>query len=107
MAILMNELQKKADEINIFFEQNVRKRKWTPEVILAALIEEVGELSNAILVEEKFKNEEKKKFDLKDSVADVLFDLILIANYYKIDIKQEFLKMIAELKERIDSGKMK
>lgn len=74
---------------------------------MAALIEEVGELANAILVEEKFKNEENKKFDLKDSVADVLFDLILIANYYKIDIKQEFLKMITELKERIDSGKMK
>jgi len=50
------------------------------------LMEEVGELSNAILVQEKFKSEKRKKADLKDSVADVLFDLILIANYYKNEL---------------------
>lgn len=105
--ILMEELQKKAAEINTFFEQKVRERKWTPEVIMADLMEEVGELSNAVLVQEKFKSEKRKKADLKDSVADVLFDLILIANYYNINIKEEFMKMIEELKERIDSGKMK
>ncbi|MFZ3077817.1 MAG: MazG nucleotide pyrophosphohydrolase domain-containing protein [Candidatus Aenigmatarchaeota archaeon] len=103
----MEELQKKTAEINTFFEQKIRERKWTPEVIMTDLMEEVGELSNAILVREKFKSEKRKKADLKDSVADVLFDLILIANYYNIDVKREFMKMAEELKERIDSGKMK
>lgn len=75
-------------------------KRWKPEVRTLDLVEEVGELANAILVKEKHKGKKRAKTDLADSIVDILFDLILLADYYKVDIDKEYSKMIKELKKR-------
>jgi len=77
------------------------------EARLLDLVEEVGELANAVLVEEGHKSEGRRKADLKDSVCDVLFDLVLLAEQYGIDLGEEYGKMLKELEERIKRGEFK
>ena len=75
-------------------------KRWKPEVRALDLVEEIGELCNAILVKEGYKGKKRAKADLVDSIVDTLFDLILIADFYKIDIDREYSKMIKDIKRR-------
>jgi len=75
-------------------------KEWRPEVRTLDLVEEVGELCNAILVKEGHKGSKRAKADLADSIADILFDLILIADSYNIDINEEYPKMIKDIIKR-------
>jgi NTP pyrophosphatase (non-canonical NTP hydrolase) len=63
---------------------------WEPFQMLAALVEEVGELADELLKVEGVKGEGNKE-RLKEEVGDVLFALACIANYYRIEL-QEALK---------------
>lgn len=53
------------------------------------LVEEVGELANAIQVTEGWKTKNRAKADLVDSVCDTLYSLFLVADNYKIDLEKE------------------
>jgi NTP pyrophosphatase (non-canonical NTP hydrolase) len=75
-------------------------KQWKAEVRSLDLVEEVGELCNAILVREGHKGKKRAKAELADSLVDILFDLILLADIYKIDLDKEYLKMIADIKRR-------
>lgn len=55
--------------------------------MLAALVEEVGELADAMLAVEGVKGSEKKE-KLEEELGDVLYALLCIANYYGIDAFQ-------------------
>ena len=75
---------------------------WHPLAMLAALIEELGELSREINSKEGFKP--KKNCEPTDNIAselaDTLFALICIANHYKVDLSQEILKSIEKFDRR-------
>lgn len=75
---------------------------WQPLAILTAIIEELGELAREISSIEGFK---PKKYGEKDSnlgeeLGDLLYSLICIANYYKIDLNIELNKVIKKYLER-------
>ncbi len=99
----MKEIQRETEKIIKEF-QKIEKRPWTPEVIMLDLMEEVGELANAILVKEEYKSVKREISGLRDSIADVLYALVRLANFYKINIKDEYMKMLKELRNRIDKG---
>ena len=75
-------------------------RPWTAEARTLDLIEEVGELCNAILVQEGYKNSKRAKADLSDSLCDILFDIILLSDIYEVDIENQYYKMLSGLLER-------
>ncbi len=56
--------------------------------MLAALVEEVGELADAMLAVEGVKGGSEKKEKLEEELGDVLYALLCIANYYGIDAFQ-------------------
>lgn len=59
---------------------------WKPLSMLAALVEEVGELSRVLNSMETGKS--KYGFEsLLEEIGDVLFALICISNYYKINLE--------------------
>ena len=75
---------------------------WSPLSMLAALVEEVGELSrelNAIEGPKKRKIDEAKS-DIGMELADIVFAVICIANYYGIDLEKEFMKVIEKYTKR-------
>jgi len=99
----MIDIQKKTEKIIKKF-QEIEKNPWGPEAIVLDLVEEVGELANAVLVREKYKSIKRKKSELKDSIADILYALVRLANYYNINIKDEYMKMLKKLEERLEKG---
>ncbi|MFX0002236.1 MAG: nucleotide pyrophosphohydrolase [Candidatus Hodarchaeota archaeon] len=71
---------------------------WPPLAMLSAIIEEIGELAKEINHLEGYKpkkhNDEENK--LGEELADVLYALICIANYYKIDLNHELDNVISK-----------
>lgn len=97
----LNDLVKLTEKVA---SQMPNAKKWTIHNRLVELMEEVGELSNAIQTDEGFKSNKRKKSDLTDSVCDVLFELLIIAAYYKVDLDKEFPKVLLQIDDRRKKG---
>ena len=75
--------------------------EWSAEARLIDLMEEVGELSNAILVKEGYKNKKRAKAELEDSLCDVLYELLILSELYGIDLEREYVNKLKRLEQRI------
>ena len=76
------------------------------------ITEEVGELAQAILITEKIKltNDPTKQRlveDVANALGDIMFDLLVMAEKYGLDMETEYLKVMDELKGRIEKGEFK
>ena len=78
--------------------------KWTIHNRFMELVEEVGELGNAIQTDEGFKSKKRKKSELVDSVCDVLFEIFSIAAHYKVDLDKEYPKVLKFIDDRRKAG---
>ena len=100
----IKQAQKIVDEWINQFEEGY----WPPLSMLASLVEEVGELAREINAREKIKR--KKESEPENSlgleIADILFSLICLANYYGIDLETELKKTIQKYSTR-DIGRWK
>lgn len=76
---------------------------WKPLSMLSASMEELGEISREINNLEGFKPKKEKveqKNQLDEELADLLFSVICIANYYNINLTESFHKVIAKYSKR-------
>jgi NTP pyrophosphatase (non-canonical NTP hydrolase) len=80
----IKELQKYVDK----FISQYKNGYWPPYIMLAALMEEVGELSREInhLRGMKPKKNSEEENEIKIEMGDLLFSLICIANEFEIDL---------------------
>ncbi len=79
-------------------------RPWSPLERLADLAEGVGELANAVLVREGAKPGKRGFADMGDSLCDILFDLILLAEHYGIGLGASYQEMLDRLEKGIREG---
>lgn len=79
-------------------------KEWKVHTRFVELVEEVGELANAIQTEEGYKTKNRKKSEVVDSVCDVLWEVLLIAGIYKIDLDKEYPKVVKEIDNRREKG---
>lgn len=79
-------------------------RQMSKEERFIQLVEEVGELANAIAIAEGHKSKKCARANLKDSFADVLFDLIVLAELYGVALEKEEETMLERLKKRIKNN---
>lgn len=91
-------------ELNSKFPNRYDKRSH-----LIDLMEEVGELAQAIHIVEGYKhtnniNKAKTVDDIADAVCDCMYELILLASEYKLDLPQEYQDMLYRLKKRLNQG---
>lgn len=76
---------------------------WPPLSMLSAIMEELGELAREVNSLEGFKPKkmsEKSKSNLGEELADLLFSIICVANYYKIDLSDDLRKIIDKYSKR-------
>ncbi len=69
--------------------------------MLAAVVEETGELAREINDQEGFKKKrstENSKLNLE--IADLLFSIVCIANFYHIDLDDAFKKIMEKYTKR-------
>ena len=65
------------------------------------LVEETGELANAIQVKEGWKTKNRAKAELVNSVCDVLYSILLIAERYNLDLEKEYPSVLSEIEGQI------
>lgn len=79
-------------------------KKWSVHNRFTELVEEVGELANAIQTQEGFKSSKRKKSEVTNSVCDILFELLLIADHYNINLDKEYPEVLEEIDRRRKAG---
>ncbi|MDV3104061.1 MazG nucleotide pyrophosphohydrolase domain-containing protein [Thermococcus waiotapuensis] len=72
---------------------------WRPFEMLAALVEEVGELADVMLALEGVKGGAGRE-RLEEELGDVLFALSSIANYYGINLAEALRKTVGKYRSR-------
>ena len=83
--------------------------RYTKQERLLDVMEEAGELAQAVLVVENIKttNDPKKQktiSDIADAISDILFALINLAEDYQLDIVSEYKNMLTRLEKRLNQG---
>ena len=75
---------------------------WPPLSMLCAIMEELGELAREVNFLEgyKAKKSKNKNSNLGEELADLLFSIICVANYYQINLGKEFHRVINKYKIR-------
>ncbi|HMF33372.1 MAG TPA: MazG nucleotide pyrophosphohydrolase domain-containing protein [Candidatus Lokiarchaeia archaeon] len=76
---------------------------WTPLSMLAAIVEELGEVAreiNAIEGPKVKKTESDDSTKLKEELADLFFALTCMNNYFQIDMEMEILAVLAKYEQR-------
>ncbi|HSX08540.1 MAG TPA: hypothetical protein VLF93_00100 [Candidatus Saccharimonadales bacterium] len=96
----LNEYKKSTKDV----ADKIKNNNWTIHTRFVELVEEVGELANAIQTEEGFKSKKRKKSDVTNSVCDILFEIMLIADHYNIDLDCEYPAVLKEIDERNKNG---
>ena len=69
------------------------------------LVEEVGELANSILLSEDVKPDKHKtgsQEEIEDAMADIFYNLILLADHYNINLEKAYIEMLEHVNKRID-----
>lgn len=96
--LTFKQAQKIVDEWISQFEEGY----WPPLSMLASLMEEVGELAREINAREKIKKkkETEPENDIGLEMGDVLFSLICLANYYRIDLENKFKEVMEKYSNR-------
>lgn len=79
-------------------------KKWGIYQRYNDLVEEVGELANAIQVKEGWKSKNRSKAELVDSVCDVLYSVFCVAAIYGVDLDQEYPKVLDQIDSRRKNG---
>lgn len=102
MSLLENAVE--AEKVYSKMKERYPDTEWSPEIFMMDLIEEIGELSNALLCTLGHKFPHRQKSDLGDAFFDVLFDLFLLANRVGVDVEKEWKKGISNLLQRLDNG---
>ena len=76
---------------------------WSPSWLLAAITEEIGEVSKELqLLEGLRPNKEGSKVRLKEEIGDVFFTLVCLARASKIDIISALNDTIVKYGKRIE-----
>ncbi|WP_297069970.1 MazG nucleotide pyrophosphohydrolase domain-containing protein [Thermococcus sp.] len=90
----MNDEQRQVDELIKEFGGY-----WGPFEMLTALVEELGELADEMLMVEGVKGRGKPE-RVKEEIGDVMFALSCIANYYGVDLMEALRKSIQKYRRR-------
>ena len=93
----IKELQEHVDELI-----QTMNGYWPPFAMLASVVEELGELAREINALEKIKLKKSLEIEknIGEELADLLFSIICISNYYKIDLNSEFMQVLEKYRKR-------
>lgn len=92
------------------FEKERGWDKFSPSLVFSHLIEELGEISRHITVEEGYKviglgHEAPSKEGLSREFAQVLALLMQLANFFEIDLEESILAELKIMKDRFPADK--
>ncbi len=100
-------LKKRALEIRLRYEDFEKKKTgkvWNNKDLAMGFAVDVGELMEIIMAKEGARELADVDRKLAHELSDCLWCIFVLADKYDLDIKQEFLKTMGELDERLDKA---
>lgn len=85
------EVQKKLEE---------KHGEQSPYRMVTELVEEVGEIAEAVKAREGVAGKEHAKGKIGAELADALYSILTLASYYNTDLEKDFEKVINGIKQR-------
>ena len=85
--------------------KKIEPKRWSIEGSTMELATEVGDLTELVLRKEYFKQNvyDDIEYQIQDEIADILFILFRIADYYNIDVDRAYREMEHLVSERLKS----
>lgn len=98
----ISELIERTMAVVSLFDQ-VEPRHWGVEAMVVELCGEVGTLSDSVMIKEGYRElRDGTKLDIEDDIADIIFMIIRIANYYDINLEESYQRMLDETREKLE-----
>ena len=81
--------------------------EWDADKLMAGFVGDVGDLSKIIMAKSGHRSMDDIDNRLVHELADCLWSILIIADYYKMDLESQFIQSLSELEARVDSALVK
>ena len=76
---------------------------WDSDKLMAGFVGDVGDLSKIVMAKSGYRAMDDVDEKLRHELSDCLWSVLVLANYYDIDLENQFLKSMDELETRVDN----
>jgi NTP pyrophosphatase (non-canonical NTP hydrolase) len=97
----LKELIKKAKEVKDKYRE-INKKPWGVAEYTQGLVGDVGDLMKLVMAKNDLRRIEDADKKLVHELSDCLWSILIIADEIGIDLENQFMQQMNELKERID-----
>lgn len=102
MRNIFKRLQKESENLKKWILNKVGNGPYNSYVILTFLLAECGEVADKVRALEgsRVNSSEVTKDDLANEIVDTVYNLMILANYYSIDLDKHWDKRLKGIKEK-------
>ena len=75
---------------------------WDGDKLMAGFVGDVGDLSKIIMAKNGYRAMDDIDAKLRHELADCLWSVLVLANYYDIELETQFMTSMKELEVRVD-----
>lgn len=102
MVNIFKILQKDSGDLNKWILNKLGNGPYTPYVILTFLLAECGEVADKVRALEgsRVNSSDITKDDLAKEIVDTVYNLMILANYYSIDLDKYWDKRLRGIKDK-------
>jgi NTP pyrophosphatase (non-canonical NTP hydrolase) len=102
----ISEAQKLVERLAEEFEEKWKaERENAPQLYFVDMVETLGELAGTIKVKEFWRTEPefyraKPKKNVEKGLVDFLFDILMIANFYNVNLEKAFIERMQQFRKK-------
>lgn len=85
------------------YEEKTYGKRWTKENTAEGFIGDVGDLMKLVLAKQGVRQMEEVDKKIAHELSDCLWSIIVLAQFYDVDLESSFLQNMDELKSFIES----
>lgn len=80
---------------------------WDGDRLMAGFVGDVGDLSKIIMAKSGHRAMDDVDERLSHELSDCLWSILVLANYYGVDLRAQFVKSMDDLEARVEAELMK
>jgi len=77
---------------------------WDGDKLMAGFVGDVGDLSKIIMAKGGYRAMDDVDAKLQHELADCLWSILVLANYYNVDLEHQFAQSMEALEARVDAA---
>lgn len=103
--ISLQDLMNRAEEIRVKYEESNAKNgrdAWRIRDYTMAFAGDLGALTKVVMTKENLREDPEADAKLGSKLSDCLNDILILANYYNIDLEKEYLAKLELIDRHIE-----